>query len=250
MRYLIAILGILCLTGCPGDRAPATPTPPPVKAAPIIEVPPPPNPTADKIKADQALIDAAKKSGDLVAQLQAQKDQALDEVDASKHVTAQWMGVANDLTGSITRAQNAVLASKARWVALLLYGATVIGIIVMIWLPIARTWAFRFSAACAVVATLCLLFAALVPYLIWVGIALALAGIIYGIALWKKSHETLTKLVQGIEAAKAASPATASTIGPVLSTSLGSSGTAVVSQIKATLGTKLQADVEAAWKKV
>lgn len=253
MRIRAALLGILCLfCSCTGD-APvpvAKPLPPVATAPPIAPVPVAPNPTADRIKDDQAAVAAAKKQGDLVKQLEAQKQEALDEATAAEKNAVAWRGVASDLTGSITTAKNAVLASKARWIAAILFGMALIGIIVAIWLPLARSVAGRLAGACFLGGVAALVFASIVPYLIWFGITIAVGGIIYGIVQWHKTHTTLTKVVQGVENAKAAIPEFAAKYAPILSTALGPNGTELVSQIRDGLGASLKADVEAAWKKI
>jgi hypothetical protein len=255
MRLPPIALGVLCLlcgllAGCLGDATPA-PKPPPaaIPVAPIITPAKPPDPNADAIKHDQQLEAAAKKSGDQVALYKAQAQEAHDQYAAALDAANSWQKVANlrtrDASQAATDKENGILVTRAHWVAGVLFGASLIGVIVGIWLPLARTVALNLALACSGGAVLAMVFAVAVPYLIWIGLALILVGVIYGIVQWHKTHTALVRTVQAGENVKAALPELAAKITPILSKAVGTS-----SPLVDTIRTKLSSDVKSLFAKI
>ena len=252
MRTALVTLGILCLlvclTGC--GSAPATkPTPAPVPSTPIAPTVKPPDPSADAIKRDQAAEAAAKKANDQVAFYKAEAQEAIDQHASALDAANAWQKIANlrtrDASKAATDRENGILISRAHWVAAILFGASLIGVIVAIWLPLARKVAANLSIACFGGGVLAMVFAAAVPYLIWIGLGIVLIGVIYGIAQWHKTHAALVKTVQAVENVKASLPSLSAQITPVLAKAVGTS-----SPLVDTIRDKLAGDVGKIWKQI
>jgi hypothetical protein len=255
MRCSAIVLGLLCLllSSC-GTSAPATPArPAPVPATPIAPIVKPPDPNADAIKHDQELEAAAKKAGDDVALYKAQAQEARDQHASALDAANSWQKIANLRTRSATLAatarENAILVTEAHWVAGILFGASLIGVVVAIWLPLARKWAVNLSIACFGGAVLAMLFAVVVPYLIWIGLGIVLIGVAYGIVQWHKTHTALTRVVQAGENVKTAFPELASKITPILASTVNESSP-LVDTIRTKLASQLEAQVKALAKKL
>lgn len=160
--------------------------------------------SAAKIKIKQSLdaIAIAEAKGDRLAKLQAEKDglsallvqKGEEERDVRAQLTTKGREIASE--------REAQAQARLYWLAGIMGFLSLVGGGVAVFVPMVSTWAVRFSMACGAVATLALFAAWLVPYLIWIGAALGLAGISAGVVWWYRDHKTARQVIAGVEAVK------------------------------------------------
>jgi hypothetical protein len=187
------------VTSCSRREAPAapasTPAQPPVETSALA---------AAKQKIKQALDAqaAAESKGDKLAKLQAEKDglaalleqKREEERDAREQLAAKKKEIASE--------REALAQARLYWFAGILGFLALVGGGVAIFVPVVSQWAVRFSVACGATASLALFAAWLVPYLIWIGIALGVVGLMATLVWWYRDHKTARQVIAGVEAAK------------------------------------------------
>lgn len=202
---LLAML--LCSFGSCRDAEPKPP-----KLAP-----PPSSPAAsakaereDRIAGLEKAVDEAAARHDEVARLTA-------KVQLSEERTKVAEAQVSDLRRETKqdKADLAAAVEKARldkWRERLYWFAGVLGllalgaVVVAIFQPEVARWAVRFAVACAAVAALAVFVSRLLPYLVWIGGGLALAGVA-GYLLWNKlSDKTRRQVIGAVDRYKAEIP--------------------------------------------
>jgi hypothetical protein len=91
---------------------------------------------------------------------------------------------------------------KLRWVIGISLFGTLGCAALAIFLPLARRWAVYGALACLAVAGLAWALAQLVPYLIWIGLAVLAAGVALAIWNWRTDNRALRSVVAAVEPLK------------------------------------------------
>ena len=173
--------------------------------------------TAARHSALQQQIDAAKEAeakakahSDQLAENLAERDVLRAEAAQARASAAEQKEIANDLNNqakclnaTINREREEAVQLKLYWLTGILGGLTLVGIGIGVWIPLLRTMAWRFAMASGAVALTALLFAWIIPYLLWLVGALALSALAVGIYFWRLDHHTSRQLINAMEAAKA-----------------------------------------------
>jgi hypothetical protein len=251
LGLLILIVGTLAVAAC-GQKDTAAPAarPAAVPTQPIVTVAPPPDPTASAIQNDQAAEAAAKKANDQVAFYKAAAQEAADQAHAAALAEASWQTVHTQDLQKATAAQNAILATRARWVAGILFLVAIFGVIVAAEVPLFRVKAATFSAVCAGLGTVALLFAACVSYLIWIGAGIVSVGALAGIVALIRAHGSIGALTKGLEQVKADMPAIAGDIQASVAKVVSPATIAHATAVAKTIGVTLTADAKNVTKAV
>lgn len=201
--WLIAILaysGLLVGGACPERK-----TPPPT---PEIKQPKPPT---DHYDADitQAETDAAAAhtKGDRLAELEAQKREAEARANQADEYARQWRETSTQKDRQIAAEHDHQEQVKLYWFSGIMLVVGLAAVALAIWIPATAKWAVRFAIACGVVSGLAIFLAWLVPYLVWVGGALVVGGLIAAAVWWKGDHKGLEQVVEAVGDAKEKIPA-------------------------------------------
>lgn len=244
--YLIAVvcflLGVLWACTKAPETAPAPPPPPPHQVA---TPPPPPDQNVSAITHDQALEKSAQVANDMVAFYKAQADEDVHQKALADEASGQWQQAGKQAQANEKAAENVVIATKARWAGGILFAAALLGVIVAIWLPLARKWSAGFAVACSVGGCVCFAFAIAVPYLVWIG-GVVIAGFVLAMVYWwRKDHATLGAIVTGVENAKKLLPDVADDIHTAVSKALAGGALAHIEAVGKSIGVTVTKDVAA-----
>jgi hypothetical protein len=212
-RTLLALGMALALIGC-GHRDDPVPAPvvnPPPATQPVTP-PNPPDTTSDylaKIKDAEARQAAAKKASDRLAQLQAEKDEAVaraalarEEARIKTAEAAQWKGVAGDKDKEIRIERENMMATKLYWLVGILGLLALAATVVAIWQPLVRRFAGGFALACASVATIAFFAAVYIHYIIWAGGGLVVIGVIAALIYMRRSDKAVLQVASAVESVK------------------------------------------------
>ncbi len=197
---ILAFVLLLTLTSC-GHVTSRDKTPEPYIA---------PKPPIEK-KIEQAEI-AQKKAiddGDKIAQLKAERDEL---VLKKQQAETDAMNLAVDIKykdKEISHERTANQQEKLYWFSGILGLLSLVGAGIAIWFftnRVIRKYAMWFGIACSCVASLALLFAWLLPYLIYVGAVIVLVAVIAVTISWKRDNKALHQVVGAVAKIKESVP--------------------------------------------
>ncbi len=203
-------------------------------------------------------IDAAKKDeqaagSDRLKVLEAQKREANARAAKAEQEAKQWHQVSSQKDTQITTEQNHRRQVQLYWLSGILILLALAATVLAIWQPMLRKIAGGFAVACVAVAGLALFLAWLIPYLIWVGVSLAVIGVGAVVFWWIRDHKSLRQVVESVGAAKAQIPAFKDGYREIFSKIIDSNVDRNIDKVRAYIGnqaTKAQAKALAAAHKV
>lgn len=183
-----------------GGSCPKRETPPPTTE---IKQPKPPTDHYQQ-EIDQAEVDAAAagKKGDRLAQLEAEKREAIARANQADEYGKQWRDTSVLKDKQIAAEHDRLEQVRLYWFSGIMLLVGLAAVALAIWMPATAKWAVRFAIACGVVSGLAVFLAWLVPYLIWVGGALVISGLIAAAIWWKGDHKGLEQVVEAVGEAK------------------------------------------------
>ncbi len=197
--YIPLLLGGMC-------AEPRTDPKPPVE---VTTVPPPTtgsklDDTIAKAKADAAL---AQQKGDRLEQLEAEKREADARAEKAMHESGEWTAYGKQLGKEADAERDHQRQIKLYWFSGIMMLAALACVAAAIWLPLFRSWAIRGVIACVAVAGVAVVFAQLLPYLVWLGAGIVVLIGVAGLILWSKDHKALHQVVEAVGTAKDKIPA-------------------------------------------
>ncbi len=155
---------------------------------------------------DQAQADALNAKTPL-AKLQAEKREADARAHRAEDESRQWHQLSTQKDSQIKAEQDRLKQVYLYWAAGIFLLLAVAAAVVAVWQPIVRKLAGGFAIACVAGASLCVFFAWLVPYLIWVGGGMAVIAIGAALIWWKRDTKGLNQVVEAVGTAKEKVPA-------------------------------------------
>jgi uncharacterized protein YhaN len=203
MRHPVLWLLFVFLSGsllvggmCPEKRDPA-PNP-----APIEQPKAPTDHYGEDIEKAQADAEAAHKKGDRLAELEAQKREAVARAEQAEQYAKQWRDTSAKKDVQIKEEHDHQKQVMLWWFSGIMLVVGLAAVALAIWIPATAKWAVRFAIACGVVSGLAIFLAWLVPYLIWIGGTMVVGGLIAAAVWWKGDHKSLTQVVEAVGEAK------------------------------------------------
>jgi hypothetical protein len=123
-----------------------------------------------------------------------------------EHQLTQAKAQVRDIEAALHEARQQAAATTLWWfvgiMSLVAAGAVALAIFV----PAVARWAVRAAVAAAALAALAGFAVWLLPWLVWIGGALAVAGILAVVAYWRLDAKSRDQVVRAVEAAKAQLP--------------------------------------------
>ncbi len=231
--YIPLLLGGMCAEPRPDPKPPveATTVPPPSTANKLDEA-------IAKAKADGA---AAQQKGDRLEQLEAEKREADARAEKAMHESGEWTAYGKQLTTEITTERDHQRQVKLYWFSGIMMLAALACVAAAIWIPLIRTWAIRGVIACVAVAGVAVVFAQLIPYLIWVGGGVVVILAIAGLVLWRKDHKALHQVVEAVGAAKDKIPAFRDGYKGIFTSIIDTDAEAQIGKVRTYVGRRLAA---------
>lgn len=229
--YIPLLMGGMCAA----TRAPASAKP----EAPAV--PAPPDPNEKLLKAiEQAKTDAAtaQAKGDRLAQLEAEKREADARAEQALHEAGEWQAYSKDKDVEITKERDHERQVKLYWFSGIMMLAALLAVGLSVWIPATAKWAVRFAIAAGVVAAVALVLAWLVPYLIWVGGAIVVAGLVAAGIWWSRDHKSLHQVVEAVGEAKNTIPAFKAAYKDVFTKVIDSDAEAHITAVRKRIGAR------------
>lgn len=212
LTLLLAVFSSLFLGGC-SDRQ--DPVPSPGTVAPVVKPVTPPNPPdttseyLEKIKQAEEAKAKAIADKDKLAQLQAEKEEAVarallakEEARIKAQEAKDWQEQVKVKDKEIRIERENVLATKLYWLVGILGLMALAATVIAIWQPLVRRLAGGFAIACAAVATIAFFAAVYIHYLVWIGGGLAVIGVIGAIIYMRRSDKAVIQVASAVESVK------------------------------------------------
>lgn len=144
--------------------------------------------------------DAAVASGDRLKSLEAEKIAAADEAALYRQKAKELDEYGKTLDKQIRQEREHEIQVKLYWATGIIIGLSIIALGFGIWFQLQR---LIIGGMCGLgLAGFCWVTAALVPYLLWIGIAVLVIGIATLAILLYRRHMALTQVVAAVEAMK------------------------------------------------
>lgn len=244
--FILLMVGIILgsIWACEKTPAPAPPPPPPSQT--VATPPPPADPNVVAITHDQIVEKQAQAANDLVALYKAQTDEAVHQKALAYEAMGQWEAYGKQAQANEKAAEDVIVATRVRWAGGILLVAALLGVVVAVWLPLARRWSAGFAVACSVGGAVCFAFAAIVPYLIWIGGTVIAGFILAMVYWWRKDHVTLGNMVTGVENAKTLLPDVAGDIHAAMAKALAGGALAHIEAVGKSIGVTVTKDAATA----
>lgn len=215
MKRTLLAMGLaltMVIAGCGTPREEPTKPPVTVPAVQPVTPPNPPDTTSDyqaKIKQAEKEKAEAISASNRLAQLQAERDEAMNRAALAKEEAkikaaeaAQWQGVVKSKEVEIRVERENILATKLYWVVGILGLLALVATVVAIWQPLVRRFAGGFAIACASVATIAFFLAVYIHYIIWVGGGLVAIGVVAAVIYMRRSDKAVIQMASAVESVK------------------------------------------------
>lgn len=190
----------LFLASCDDANRPASQT-----AAAATQ--PAPEAPASRIAALEARLAKATADRDELARLSALRDLLAER---ERQAVAEAERLHRDLDATLTALsveRQHALEVKAWWFVGIMGAAALAAAALAVFVPATARWAVRAALAAAACAALALAFAALLPWLLWIGLGLVVVGLIAAIVWWRLDAKSRDQVVTAVEGIKEKLPA-------------------------------------------
>jgi hypothetical protein len=194
MRFLSTVLLLLFVTGCQSscdDRSSdAQKTP--------VEAPKSETPTARILALEKKLADATER-GDEIARLGVLKDLIAEKLRQAETDVIALKAQKNEADKAVDAARIHAAQVKLWWFVGIMGVACAALVALAIFVPSVAKWSVRGAVACGATAALAAFISWLLPYLVWIGIALLVAGVASCIVYWRLDAKSRDQVVKAVD---------------------------------------------------
>lgn len=187
MRYLLILL---CLCSC-GE----------ITSTPVIPEKPPALEDT-RISALEARLAKATEEKDEIARLSVLRDMAAEKLRQNEAENTVLKAQLKGATTAITDERTSQAQTKAYWFVGIMGVAALAFAALAIFVPSTVRWAVKAAIAAGVVSALAIVFAWLIPYLFWIGLAIIATAAILAVIYWRLDAKSRDQVVTAFEGIK------------------------------------------------